>query len=89
MEWFDTTTNIVDAGEAEQQRRCAAVAQCRTDGGVRAAYVDVMENFSPDWNHLNVRGQAAAAELIWPVVADMLGLDDATASSVTSTELES
>jgi hypothetical protein len=90
MEWFDTTTRIVDAYEAEQQRRCDAIPQCRTDGGVRAAYVDVMENFSPDWNHLNVRGQAAAAELIWPVVVDMLGLDDATASSsVSSTEPES
>ena len=49
-----------------------------------------MENFSSDWDHLNVRGQAAEAELIWPVVVEMLGLDDATASSaVSSTELES
>ena len=60
---FRSLTGIIDGYEAEQQRRCDAVAHCRTDGGVRAAYVDVLENFSPDWNHLNVRGQAAAAEL--------------------------
>ena len=40
---------------------------------MRAKYVDKLENFSPDWNHLNVRGQAAEAELIWPVVQKLLG----------------
>ena len=84
MSWsrrtFDLLNDSIDAYEAEQQRRCDAVPQCRTDGGVRAAYVEELENFSSDWNHLNVRGQAPEAELIWPVVADMLGLDDGTAS---------
>lgn len=86
---FELLTNRIEAYEAEQQRRCDAVPQCRTDGGVRATYVDVLENFSPDLNHLNVRGQAAAADIIWPVVVDMLGLEDGSASAVSSTELES
>ena len=86
---FDAFTDIIEAYEAEQQRRCDAVPQCRTDGGVRAAYVDALENFSSDWIHLNVRGQAQAAELIWPVVVDLLGLEDGTTSAVSSTELES
>ena len=36
---------------------------CMTDGGVRKAYKDIIENFSPDLAHLNVKGQAAEAEL--------------------------
>ena len=86
---FETLTGIIEAYEAEQQRQCDLVPQCQTDEGARAAYVDVLENFSSDWNHLNVDGQAAAAELVWPVVVDMLGLEDDSASAVSSTELES
>ena len=86
---FETLTGIIEAYEAEQQRQCDLVPQCRTDEGARAAYVDVLENFSSDWNHLNVDGQAAAAELVWPVVVDMLGLDDDSANNVSSTDLES
>ena len=66
-------TAIIDAFEAEQTRVCATFTQCTTDGGVRAAYVDKLENFSSDWNHLNVHGQAAEAALIWPVVERLLG----------------
>jgi hypothetical protein len=66
-------TAIIDAFEAEEAKVCAEFSQCTTDGGVRAAYVDKLENFSSDWNHLNVRGQAAEAELIWPVVQQLLG----------------
>lgn len=66
-------TAIIDAFEAEEAKVCAEFTQCTTDGGVRAAYVDKLENFSSDWNHLNVRGQAAEAELIWPVVRQLLG----------------
>jgi hypothetical protein len=72
---FGTLTKIIESYEAEQSRVCAAVANCRTDGGVRAAYVDTIENFTDDFNHLNVAGQAYEAELIWPVVADFLGLN--------------
>ena len=70
---FANLTAIIDAFEAEQAKVCAEFTQCTTDGGVRAKYVDKLENFSPDWNHLNVRGQAAEAELIWPVVQKLLG----------------
>lgn len=66
-------TAIIEGFEAEQARVCAEFTQCATDGGVRAAYVDKLENFSSDWNHLNVKGQAAEAELIWPVVEQLLG----------------
>jgi hypothetical protein len=65
---------VIDRYEAEEARVCAAVANCVTDGGVRKAYLDKIENFSPDYAHLNVRGQAAEAALIWPVVEDLLGL---------------
>ena len=71
---FETLTAIIDSYEAEQARVCAAYEQCVTDGGVRATYTDKLENFSSDWNHLNVNGQAAEAKLIWPVVKGLLGL---------------
>lgn len=71
---FKTLTSIIQAYEDEQARVCAAVPQCRTDGGVRKAYVDVLENFSSDYNHLNVKGQAAEAAVVWPVVENLLGL---------------
>ena len=72
---FVTLTKIIDGYEAEQARVCTNVSNCRTDGGVRAAYTDTFANFSDDWNHLNVRGQAAEAKLIWPVVVDFLWLN--------------
>jgi hypothetical protein len=71
---FDTLTSIIEAYESEQARVCATVPHCRTDDGARAAYVDRLENFSSDWNHLNVRGQAEAAEIAWPAVAALLEL---------------
>lgn len=71
---FETLTAIINGYEAEETRVCGTVPQCSTDGGARAAYQDKLENFSSDWNHLNVRGQAAEASLIWPVVTSMLGL---------------
>jgi hypothetical protein len=71
---FRKLTAVIDAYEAEQARVCASVPNCSTDGGVRRAYLDKLENLSPDYNHLNERGQAAEAELIWPVVQDLLGL---------------
>lgn len=74
-ETFTTLTAIIDGYEAEQARVCAAVKNCRTDGGVRAAYIDKLENFTDDEAHINTVGQAAEAELIWPVVADFLGLN--------------
>jgi hypothetical protein len=63
---------VIDMYEAETARVCAAVANCVTDGGVRKAYIDTIENFSPDYAHLNVKGQTAEAALIWPVVEALL-----------------
>jgi hypothetical protein len=71
---FDTLTSIIEDYETEQARVCATVPNCRTDDGARAAYADRLENFSSDWNHLNVRGQAEAAEITWPAVAALLQL---------------
>jgi len=73
-EAFDTLTSIIEDYETEQARVCAMVPNCRTDDGARAAYVDRLENFSSDWNHLNVRGQAEAAEIAWPAAAALLEL---------------
>ena len=73
-EAFDTLTSIIEDYETEQARVCATVPNCRTDNGARAAYVDRLENFSSDWNHLNVRGQAEAAEIAWPAAAALLEL---------------
>ena len=71
---FANLTAAIDAYEAEAARVCATVPNCITDGGVRRAYVDTIANFAPDYAHLNVQGQAAMAELIWPVVEELLGL---------------
>jgi hypothetical protein len=79
---FDSLTEIIEGYEAEQARVCAAVPQCRTDEGARAAYVDVLENFSSDLNHLNIRGQAVAAEIVWPIVVDVLALDIPATTSI-------
>lgn len=71
---LDYLITLIDAFEAEQARVCALVPQCQTDGGVRKAWVDHLEYFSPDWNHLNVVGQAAEAAQMWPVVQKAMGL---------------
>jgi len=70
---FDKLTQAIDAYEAETARVCAAVPNCVTDGGVRRAWTDKIELFSADYAHLNKQGQAAEAELIWPVVERLLG----------------
>jgi hypothetical protein len=83
--FFDTNGNlrvsgveklskVIDAYEAETARVCAAVPNCATDGGVRKAWIDKIKYFSPDYAHFNAGGQAAQAELIWPVVEQLLGL---------------
>jgi hypothetical protein len=71
---FGTLTRIIGKYEAEQARVCAEIPNCQTDGGVRATYKDKLANFTDDWNHLNVRGQADEAALIWPVVAKILNV---------------
>jgi hypothetical protein len=74
---FETLTRIIESYEAEQERWCAAVRHWRTDGGARAEYVDELENFTSDWNHLNVRGSERAAEIAWPAVVALLELSKA------------
>lgn len=69
---FERLTEAIDAYEAETARVCAAVPNCVTDGGVRRAWVDRIELFSADYAHANVQGQAAQADLIWPVVDGLL-----------------
>jgi hypothetical protein len=71
---FQTLTAIIQAYEDEEAARCAAVPQCATDGGVRAAWVDRIDWFTGNTGHLNIAGQAAEAANIWPVVARLLGL---------------
>lgn len=71
---FKSLTDLINRYEVEQFHACSSMPRCHTDGGVRAAYVDKLDNFSSDWAHLNIRGQAAEAELIWPVVAAILNL---------------
>jgi hypothetical protein len=71
-EHFATLTSIIDGYEAEQARACAAVSQCATDD--RSALAEKIEDFSSDWNHLNVHGHARAAEIVWPAVAALLKL---------------
>jgi hypothetical protein len=84
--FFDMLTVRIEAFEAEQQRRCDAVPQCRTDDGVRAPYFFKVDHHNPMLNHLNVRGLAVQAEFVWPVVVDVLGLDVSTDQTVPSTE---
>jgi len=71
---FAGLTAIIDAYEAEQARVCGRFPRCHTDGGVRADYQDTLRNVTADLNHLNVRGQAAEAALVWPVISDILDL---------------
>ena len=67
-------TASIDTYEAAVAKACAAVPGCVTDGGVRRSWVDRLELFSADLNHLDVQGQAAVAEQLWPVVETLLGL---------------
>ncbi len=69
---FELLTAAIDAYESEMARVCAQVPNCVTDGGVRKAWIDSLEYFSPPFTHINLAGQAAQAELIWPVIEPLL-----------------
>jgi hypothetical protein len=71
---FTELTASIDAYEAAVAKACAGIPGCATDGGVRRTWVDKIELFGPDLNHLNLQGQAAVAEQLWPVVETLLGL---------------
>jgi len=64
----------IDAYEAETARVCALVPNCYTDGGVRRAWEDTIDQFASDFSHMRIGGQAREAEEIWPVVEQLLGL---------------
>jgi hypothetical protein len=70
----DRLTVIVEAYESEQARVCATVPRCHTDEGLLASWIDVAEDYSSDWDHLSVEGQAHKAEMLWPLVAGILGI---------------
>lgn len=75
QEHVATLTTILESYEAEQARVCATIPQCSTDNGAAAAYVDDITRLVPnDWGHLTVEGQTQFAEIMWPVVSDLLGL---------------
>jgi hypothetical protein len=72
----DRLTGILKQYEAETSRVCATLPQCRTDDGLFTTYVESLEDFVPDdWGHLNARGHAKLAELIWPKVVEILDLE--------------
>jgi hypothetical protein len=68
-------TASIERYEAEQQRVCATLPQCSTDDGAFARIVPAPADRSPDGNHLAVQGHARLAEVIWPIVADRLGVN--------------
>lgn len=63
-----------DAYEAESIRVCALVENCFTDGGLRKAWVDTLDQFGSDFNHFGIAGQAREAEELWPLIEDILSL---------------
>ncbi len=67
-------TAIIELYETEQAQVCAAVPQCATDGGVYTTYVEDLEDLSGDYNHLSIQGNARSADILWPVVKELLGL---------------
>ncbi len=69
---FELLTAAIDAYESETARVCAQVPNCVTDDGVRKAWIDSLEYVSPPFTHSNIVGQAAQAELIWPIVEPLL-----------------
>ncbi|MGE5073150.1 MAG: SGNH/GDSL hydrolase family protein [Anaerolineae bacterium] len=71
---INTLTSIIERYEAEQERVCAAFPQCSTDHGALTKYKDNLGDLAGDWTHLAVRGHTQLAELIWPIVAQELGV---------------
>ena len=72
-EHVSTLSAIYDAYEAEQERVCSLVPQCRSDGAVDDDYIYDPRDWS-DWAFLSIEGNAAMAERYWPAVAGILGL---------------
>lgn len=68
-------TAIIEGYEAELDRVCATVSQCRRDGGLFKTYADTAEGIAIDGQHLSIVGHARTAELLWPLVVEVLGLE--------------
>jgi hypothetical protein len=68
---LDTLMQVVRGYEAEQERVCAQVPACSTDGGVSSRFVPTVDMLAAD-GHFNVVGHAATADLLWPVVLAQL-----------------
>ena len=71
---LDTLTGIIEMYEAEQDRVCRMVANCHTDEGIMQTFEMRNDYLTEDWNHINVQGQAALAEFVWPLVEGVLDL---------------
>jgi hypothetical protein len=71
-------TGIIEDYEAEQARVCERVPQCSTDGGALTTYQDDLSRVIRGDGHLNIAGQAAIAELIWPTIQSVLEAPEAS-----------
>jgi hypothetical protein len=68
-------TTMLELYEAEIGRVCGTYSQCHTDEGALAdEWTDDIGDFLGDWGHYNARGNAKVAAIIWPKVAEILGL---------------
>jgi len=71
---FTTLTSIIESYEGEQARVCAEFAQCSTDQGALATqFVEQLNYYDTDLDHLDLAGQARMAEIVWPIVQQLLG----------------
>jgi len=77
QEHIANLTAIIESYEVEQARVCALYPKCSTDNGAFTTYVDekITDLVPDDWEHINVEGQARLAEIIWPVISDLLELN--------------
>ena len=72
---FANLTEVIETYEAVQAEVCAAVPLCVTDDGAAAAYDDTIDKVSNDFVHLNTLGLTDFAGLMWPRIAETLGLE--------------
>jgi hypothetical protein len=74
-------TAIIAAYEAEQARVCRQFPTCHTDGGGLASFKREPSVLSSDYNHLNTRGLARLARMVWPYARAVLASDIGPTSS--------
>ncbi len=67
-------TVLMEQYEAELDKVCRGIPQCRTDGGAAARIQDTIEDYGVDLQHNSVAGHGHVAAAVWPVVASALGL---------------